>query len=216
MKANPRPRFANFLTALAIVTLVIAVPVLAYPYPLSSSDIREAYLLGTRRDSLTTDFFAKYRHDLRVPRTGPWVSDVIVETPYAQVVDIGQSDQNPDSQQAEIDLAKKSFQLIVRVGINFTGTYPSLPTDHPAPRVPIPDFEKDFKVRTRQQDKKIEESSLKTILLDSGDGNGQITGAVLELTYRIEDIDPAEDLTIKVITPDDQDVETTFDLNSLK
>ena len=67
MKANPRPRFANFLTALAIVTLVIAVPVLAYPYPLSSSDIREAYLLGTRRDSLTTDFFAKYRHDLRVP-----------------------------------------------------------------------------------------------------------------------------------------------------
>ena len=95
MKANPRPRFANFLTALAIVTLVIAVPVLAYPYPLSSSDIREAYLLGTRRDSLTTDFFAKYRHDLRVPRTGPWVSDVIVETPYAQVVDIGQSDQKP-------------------------------------------------------------------------------------------------------------------------
>jgi hypothetical protein len=58
---------------------------------------------------------------------------------------------------------------------------------------------------------------LKTILLDSGDyGNGQITGAVLELSYNNGDIDPSEDLIIKVLTPDDQDVETTFDLNSLK
>lgn len=215
MITKRRSGSVDFLV-IATLALVLAFPALAYRYPLSSSDIRDAYLLGTRRDSLTADFLAKYRHDLRIPRTGPWISDVIIATPYAQVVEIGQSDQNPDSQQAEIDLAKKSFPLIVRVGINFTGTYPSLPTDPPAPRVPIPDFEKDFKVRASQRGKKIEKSSLKTILLDSGDGDGQITGAVLELTYRIEDIDPSEDLTIKVITPDDQDVETTFDLNSLK
>jgi hypothetical protein len=215
MTTKHQPGPVVFPLIIALV-LGIGLPALAYRYPLSSTDIRDAYLLGTRRDSLTADFFAKYRHDLRIPRTGPWVSDVIIATPYAQVVEIGQSDQNPDSQQAEIDLAKKGFPLIVRVGINFTGTYPSLPTDPPAPRVPIPDFEKDFKVRTSQKDKKIESSSLKTILLDSGDGDGQITGAVLELTYRIEDIDPSEDLTVRVITPDDQDVETTFSLNSLK
>jgi len=216
MKAKPSPGFVSFLTVIAVV-LVFALPALAYQYPLSSSDVREAYLLGTRRDSLTASFFAKYRHDLRQPRTGPWVSDVIVETPYAQVVDIGQADQNPDTQQAEIDLPKKSFAFIVRVGINFTDTYPSPPTDPPAPRVIIPDFEKDFKVRASQKDKRIQPSSLKTILLDSGDyGNGQITGAVLELTYNNGDIDPSEDLIIKVLTPDDQDVETTFDLNSLK
>jgi hypothetical protein len=216
MTTKSRPGFVVFTVASAAV-LVVALPALAYRYPLSSADIREAYLLGTRRDSVTANFFAKYRHDLPQPRTGPWVPDIIVDTPYAQVVDIGQSDQNPDSQQAESDLSKRNFPFIVRVGINFTDTYPSSPTDPPAARVAIPDFEKDFKVRMSQKDKKIEPSSLKVILLDSGDyGNGQITGAVLELTYKNGDIDPSGDLTIKVHTPDDQDVETTFDANSLK
>jgi hypothetical protein len=217
MKARPSPGFLSFLTVMVVV-LVFALPALAYQYPLSSSDVREAYLLGTRRDSLTASFFAKYRHDLRQPRTGPWVSDIIIETPYTQVVEMGQADQNPDTQQAEIDLPKKNFLFIVRVGINFTDTYPSTPKNPPEPRPIIPDFENDFKIRTSQKDKKIiQPSSVKTILLDSGDyGNGQITGAVLELTYKTEDIDPSGYLAIKVLTPDDQDVETTFDLNSLK
>jgi hypothetical protein len=217
MKARPSPGLLSFLTVMVVV-LVFALPALAYQYPLSSADVREAYLLGTRRDSLTASFFAKYRHDLRQPRTGPWVSDIIIETPYTQVVEMGQADQNPDTQQAEIDLPKKNFLFIVRVGINFTDTYPSTPKNPPEPRPIIPDFEKDFKIRMSQKDKKIiQPSSVKTILLDSGDyGNGQITGAVLELTYKSEDIDPSADLAIKVLTPDDQDVETTFDLNSLK
>ena len=217
MKAKPSQGFLSFLIVMVVV-LVFALPALAYQYPLSSSDVREAYLLGTRRDSLTASFFAKYRHDLRQPRSGPWVSDIIIETPYTQVVEMGQADQNPDTQQAEIDLPKKNFLFIVRVGINFTDTYPSTPKNPPEPRPIIPDFEKDFKIRMSQKDKKIiQPSSVKTILLDSGDyGNGQITGAVLELTYKTEDIDPSGDLAIKVLTPDDQDVETTFDLNSLK
>jgi hypothetical protein len=210
------PGFVDFL-ATASFALVLASPALAYRYPLSSSDVREAYLLGIRNDSVTAAFFAKYRHDLRQPRSGPWVSDVIIETPYGQVVAIGQSDRNTDTQQAEIDLPKRSFPFIVRVGINFTDTYPSRPTDPPAARPTIPDFEKDFKVQASQKGKKIQSTSLKTVLLDSGDyGNGQITGAEIQLTYGGEDIDPSEDLIIKVLTPDDQDVETTFDLNSLK
>jgi|ERR1700678_2943190 len=216
MTTKPGPGFVVFLATFAGV-LAIALPALAYQYPLSSSDIREAYLLGTRRDSVTADFFAQYRHDLPMPRTGPYVSDIIVETPYAQVVDIAQSDQNPDTQQAGIDLSKKSFPFIVRVGINFTDTYPSPPSNPPLLRVTIPDFERDFRIRMSQKDKKIEPSSSKVILLDSGDyGSGQVTGAVLELTYKNGDIDASEDLAIKVQTPDDQDVETTFDLGHLK
>ncbi len=216
MTTKRRPGLVDFLVTAALA-LVLAFPALAYRYPLSSSDVREAYLLGMRNDSVTADFFAKYRHDLRQPQTGPWVSDVIIETPYGQVVDIGQSDRNPDTQQAEIDLSKRSFPFIVRVGINFTDTYPSRSTDPPAARPTIPDFEKDFKVQISQKAKKIESTSLKTNLLDSGDyGNGQITGAEIQLTYSSGDIDSSEDLIIKVLAPDDQDVETTFDLNSLK
>jgi hypothetical protein len=212
-------RYSGLACVLITVALVLVVvlPALAYRYPLSSSDVREAYLLGVRGDSVTADFFAKYRHDLRQSRTGPWVSDVIIETPYGQVVDLGQSDRNPDTQQAEIDLPKRSFPFIVRVGINFTDTYPSRPTDPPAARPTIPNFEKDFKVQISQKGKKIQSTSLKTILLDSGDyGNGQVTGAELQLTYDSGTVDPSEDLIIKVLTPDDQDVETTFDLSSLK
>jgi hypothetical protein len=216
MTAKTRPAFVFVLAGFAAV-FAIALPALAYRYPSSSADVREAYLLGTRRDSVTDGFFGKYRRDLRQPRTGPWVSDVIVETPYAQVVAIGEADQNPDSQQAEIDLSKRTFPFIVRVGINFTATYPAAPSNPPEFHITIPDFEKDFKIRVSQKGKKIDPSSVRTILLESGDdGSGRVTGAELELTYDSGNIDPAEDLDIKVLTPDDQDVETTFDLSSLK
>jgi hypothetical protein len=218
MTAKPRSGFVVFLASLATV-LAISLPSFAYQYPLSSTDIRNAYLLGTRRDSVTADFFAPYRHDLPLPETGPHVADVILETPYAQVVDLGQSDLNPDSQQAGIDLAHKKFPFIVRVGVDLTETYPGplLPGAN-LPGVPIPDFEKDFKIQMLQNGKKISSESSQVFLLYSGQDNSfaQITGAVIELRYNNDLLDPYGDLTISVQTPDDQDVETTFDLGRLK
>lgn len=218
MTAKPRSGFVVFLTSLATV-LVIAWPAFAHQYPLSSTDIRNAYLLGTRRDSVTADFFAPYRHDLPMPETGPHVADVILETPYAQVVDLGQSDLNSDSQQAGIDLADKKFPFIVRVEIDLTETYPGpLPSGSNAPGLPVPDFEKDFKIRMLQDEKKINSESSQVFLLYSGGDGGfvQITGAVIELRYNNDLLDPYSDLTISVQTPDDQDVQTTFDLGHLK
>src|ERR1700723_2852119 len=217
MSTKPRPGFVVFRAFVAV--LAMTVPVLAYQYPLSSTDIRNAYLLGTRRDSVTADFFAPYRHDLPMPASGPHVADVILETPYAQVVDLGQSDLNPDSQQAGIDLAHKKFPFIVRVGVDLTETYPCplLPGTN-LPGVPIPDFEKDFTIQMLQNGKKISSESSQVFLLYSGQDNSfaQITGAVIELRYNNDLLDPYGDLTISVQTPDDQDVETTFDLGRLK
>jgi hypothetical protein len=196
----------------------MTVPVLAYQYPLSSTDIRNAYLLGTRKDSVTADFFAPYRHDLPMPASGPHIADVILETPHAQVVDLGQSDLNPDSQQAGIDLANKKYPFIVRVGIDLTETYPDpAPSNLNPPGVPIPDFE-DFKTRLLQNGKKINSESSQVFLLYSSEDPSfaQITGAVIELRYDNDLLDPYSDLQITVRTPDDQDVETTFDLGHLK
>jgi len=218
MTTRPRSGFVIFLAALAAV-LAIALPALAYQYPLSSTDIRNAYLLGTRKDSLTADFFAPYRHDLPMPESEPHVADVIIETPYGQVVDLGQSDSNPDSQQAGIDLANKKFPFIVRVEVDLTETYPGPPPSNPAaPGVPIPDFQKDFTIRMLQDDNQIKSNSSQVFLLysSSDPGFAQITGAVIELRYDNEEIDPYSDLTIAVDTPDGQDVETTFDLGHLK
>ena len=62
---------AATISALA-AALLIAVPALAYQYPLSTTDIRSAYMLGNRNDDVTTDFLAQYRRELpclKVART---------------------------------------------------------------------------------------------------------------------------------------------------
>jgi hypothetical protein len=218
MTAKPCPGFVTFLVSIATL-LVIALPLFAYQYPLSSTEIRNAYLLGTRKDSVTTDFLAQYRHDLPMPETGPHVADVIVRTPYAQVVELGQSDSNPDSQQAEIDLATRKFSFLVNVGVDLTDTYPGpSPSDPTGHRFPAPDFENDFQVQLIQRDKNIEATGLQVELLysDAVPNVFQISGAIIELKYDIKEIDPDAEITVKVHTPDDQNVEAIFDLGNLK
>ncbi|MGC2293300.1 MAG: hypothetical protein WA450_15210, partial [Candidatus Acidiferrales bacterium] len=44
----------------------------------------------------------------------------------------------------------------------------------------------------------------------------QISGAIIELRFDVDKIDPYDEATVRVHTPDDQDVETTFDLGHLR
>jgi hypothetical protein len=220
MKAKLGAGFVVFV-ALLITVLAIALPALAYQYPLSSTDIRNAYMLGTRKDSVTADFFASYRHDLPPPQTGPHVAYIVVATPYAQVVDLGQSAQNPDTQQAEIDLANKTFSFVVRVGIEVTATYPGpQPVTANSQGELVPDFGNDFKITLMQGDKEISSQSSRVFVLYSNGNVGlntaQISGAVIELKYANEDIDPNGKVNIKVQTPDSQNTRTKFDLAPLK
>jgi hypothetical protein len=186
MKTKPHPGFVVFAAFTAV--FAIALPALAYRYPLSSTDIRNAHLLGTRRDSLTTDFFAPYRHEFPMPDSGPHVAAVTVETPYSQVVERGQSDQNSDSQQAGIDIARQTLPFPVRVGVDLTDTYPApspSPSNLPAFAVPLPDFGKDFKIQVLQKDKKINADSSQVYLLYSDEVSNLygISGVLIELRY---------------------------------
>ena len=107
----------------------------------------------------------------------------------------------------------------MRVGVDLTETYPGpVPPGVNLPGVPTPDFETDFKIRMLQNGKKISSESSQVFLLYSGgdDSFTQLTGAVIEVRYNNDLLDPYSDLTISVQTPDDQDVETTFDLGHLK
>jgi hypothetical protein len=72
--------FAAIIAAVAS-TLLIALPALAYQYPLSSTDIRDAYFIGARNDELTAAFFADYTKHLPMPESGPYVSDVSIGAP---------------------------------------------------------------------------------------------------------------------------------------
>jgi hypothetical protein len=199
--------------------LLIALPALALQYPLSSSDIRNAYLLGYAKDLNTTNFFAPYMHEFPVPETGPHIAKITIKTPYGQLVELGQSVFNADVQGAEEEYATRKLPFLVQVGVDLTPTYPDPDTWNPtAPGFPVPDFQRDFPVQLVQGDKTIGEQSTQVYLLYSeGAYNASVvSGAIIEYRYDPGKIDPDDEVTIAVQTPDDQEIETTFDLGHLR
>jgi hypothetical protein len=218
MKSAARSGLVTFLSTFVIFSL-IALPALAYQYPLSSSDIRNAYLLGYAKDLNTTNFFAPYTHLFPMPDSGPHVAKITLKTPYGQLVELGQSVFNADVQGAEEEYARKKLPLLVQVGVDLTPTYPDPNTwNSTAQGFPVPDFQRDFPVQLVQDAKKIGEQSAQVYLLYSeGAFNSyEVSGAIIEYRYDPEKIDPDDEVTIIVNTPDDQDVETTFDLGHLR
>jgi hypothetical protein len=218
MKTKPGPGFVAFLATLAVMTAT-ALPMLAYQYPLSSTDIRNAYLTGTRKDWVTDDFLSKYSHALPAPATGPHVAEISIDTPYSQIVRLGQTAQNPDSQQAVQDFAKQDLPFIVRVEVDETPTYPNPPVVNPTIGIlPLPNFEKDFKIQLTQQGKAIDAVSTQVSLLysDEASNTPDIYGAVIELRYDNQEIDPFGDVKVKVRTVDGQNVKSTFSLAAMK
>jgi hypothetical protein len=201
-----------------VIVLLIALPALAYQYPLSSSDIRNAYLLGYAKDQNTTSFFAQYVTQLPMPETGPHVATIALKTPYAQVVELGQSAVNADVQGAEEELANTKFPLLVSVGIDLTPTYPDPPITNPASGSPVPDFEQDFSIELFQDGAKIDAQSTRVNLLYSeGVGNTyEVSGAIIVLRYDPEKVNADDEVIVKVHTPDDQHVKATFDLGHLR
>lgn len=214
-----RPRFALSTSLLALsLSVAIAIPAFAFEYPLSSTSIREAYMLGTRKDFKTAEFFRQYTHSFPKPEKGAHIATISVETPYGQVVEMGEAALNNDTQGAEQDLAGKEFPFFARVGINLTDTYPGPPPWNPQGFAwPMPDFKRDFDIRV-SQDKQIFPESTQVYLFysDAVANIFGISGASIELQFDTEKIDPGDDLTVTVHSPDDQTVETTFSLGSLR
>ena len=209
----------GFGLSMFLAALLVGLPVFAFDDPLSSTTIRDAYMLGNRKDFKTAEFFARYKHFLPAPESGPHVAAISVETPYGQIVELGEAALNTDIQGAEEEWTGKTFPFIVRVGIDLTDTYPGPPPWNPrAPGLPLPNFERDFEIQFVQNEKKIPARSSQVYLLYS-DGvvnTYQISGAIIELRYDTESVDPYSEATITVHTPDDQQVETSFDLGQLR
>lgn len=153
-----------------------------------------------------------------MPETGPHVATVALKTPYAQVVELGQSAVNSDVQGAEQELASRKFSLLVSVGIDLTPTYPNPPITNPGSGAPVPDFAQDFSIELFQDGAKIKAQSTRVNLLYSeGVGNTyEVSGAIIVLRFDPEKVNPDDEVTVKVHTPDDQHVKATFDLGHLR
>jgi len=205
-------RFGTFA-----IVLIIALPALAYQYPLSSSDIRNAYLLGYAKDLSTTNFFAPYARQFPTPESGRYVATITLKTPYGQLVELGESAVNADVQGAEEEYARRNLPFLVQVGVvDLTATYPGAsPSDTAAPGAPLPDFQRDFPARLVQDSQEIAVESTQVYLLYSESAINTYS-AIIEFRYDPEMIDPDDEMTFEVRTPDDQQVEATFDLGRLR
>ena len=63
----------------------------AYDVELSDTAVRNAYFLGQHRDQQTRTFFAPYIRHLPLTKSGPYISEVRLLTPLAQVVEVSQT-----------------------------------------------------------------------------------------------------------------------------
>jgi hypothetical protein len=201
-----------------LLILSVALPAGAYVYPLSSTAIRDAFMTGQRNDQQTEDFFRPYSHTLPMPPKGPHVAIVMLQTPFYQVV-ANTMKPNYHSNQAERDFLGLPLDVILRVQVDYTATYPVRNENGSLLDVePIPDFLHDFKVtlsQDKQGDVKAKLQQVSLIFTDASTDLYGVTGAILEFHFDPDKID-SDDATITVDTPDGQHVETTFNLLRLR
>ncbi len=199
----------------SFLALAIALPALGHEFPLSPTAIREAYFLGTRVDSKTAEFFEQYVHKLPPPKTGPHVAAVSILTPYAQVVEHAGRTINYSAQDAVKDFLGKPAVFRLRVDIHLTATYSEqLASEAGTVRFRSPDFWRDFQIKLIQNKEEISVQAVQGHSVHGFKGRGLI-GAFVELEFKSEKVDSAP-ISVQVLTPDGQQVVTTFDLTRLR
>lgn len=142
----------------------------AFQSPLSDEDIRDAYFLGQRNDEATARAFVSYLKMLPEPKSGPYISEVEVYTPYSQLVErsrlhsVGYS-----AQQAKKDYRATPDSLFVRIRIDFTATYGAfelyrsgrlLESPKGSSSDARPDYHRDFRAGLSQKGEWIEPLSI--------------------------------------------------------
>ena len=108
---------------LSAIIVAIALPALAYDYPLSPEAVREAYMLGKSDGAKRDKFFAKYTQHLPLPKTGSYVEMIQLETPFAVVAENTAQKLNYYAPDAAEEFVGKPAVFRVHVEIDLTGSY---------------------------------------------------------------------------------------------
>ncbi len=203
----------------ALSVSALSIPALAYQYPLSSTDIRDAYFMGRSKSDSSSTFLAQYVRNLDKPASGPFVSKISISTPFTAVAAYAAAAASYDAPTAVQDFQGKPMVIGVTVEIMLTETYqPGSSAGAPNAAPDYPPFWQDYKIKLIQ-DKEIEPKSLRGrfIYPPVYNTSGPVfpIGAAVDLTYAPESVDSAP-TTIRVLTPDGQKIEANFDLSVLR
>lgn len=209
-----RPGRFRFVSALFLTSLflsLVATAALAFDNPLSADAVREAYFIATGDPGKRTAFFEKYTHHLPTPKTGPAISSIQIETPFAAVVqDISDHSLNVRAPDAVKQFYGKPSHFRVRVSIAFTQSYPPSATTS----MQLGNFWDKFHVRLSQGDEIVSLSQTGQPIASDQTPSGY-SGAIVVASYDPNKIHSGP-ATVVVTGPDDARVEASFDLNALR
>ncbi len=213
----PSRKLLSFVVVL-VVTAAMAIPATALNYPLSSTAIRDAYFIGNRNDEQTADFLAQYTQQFKAPKAGPYVNEVGIDTPFIQVVRRAEAAANYSAPDAVQEFQHKALSVYVHVDISLTPSYSPVPQPSGFYQW-VPDFWNDFKVHLTQEKNEIPAEHVRGgplfAYLAEISEVPVVTGARIMVEYNPEKIQ-AGPVEIRVVMPDGQETETTFDLGKLR
>jgi hypothetical protein len=210
--------------ALALVPL-LALPALAFSFPLSDEAIREAYFLGQRHDQSMTAFLARYKRTLPVPDSGPQIASIEFLTPFANLILVSSQRINYSAQQAALDHRTHEDRVAITIHVQLTKSYGAFIAAPTGPRsgsptsytLRSPDFWKDIDVQVVMNDKTLEPTDFtgEPNYLCGDEGGCVLTGAILhfELPAKLFTSDSA---TVQIAPPEGRDVAVEFDLVALR
>ncbi len=212
--------------AVFILLLLLSAQIFAFELPLTDHSIREAYFLGQHHDASTESALKPYLHKLAPPEKGPFISDIRILTPYAQVIEASNSHGSGYSaQQAAADYHAHPDAIVVRFQIRFTPTYSYIKANRNrgansppgAITVRSEDFWQSFKTGLSQNDRWIDPISHEgePIYVADAEGGSVLDGAYIWLTFDANEIS-SDIVTAEIFTPDGQHVTSDFDLATLR
>jgi hypothetical protein len=170
--------------------------------PTSEGAIRDAYFLGSRQGSLAPEFVARYAHWIPELKDGTCTSQVWLETPFIQVANYASQASNFSSQ----DAVKQFYgrQMMFRAYLNICYK-PSAPLN--AIKVKAFQNKRQIIPLTSESNPYVPRvTELATLPAD---------GEQIRLEFKSNQINSST-LTFRINTPDEQHVEVSFDMQTLR
>lgn len=213
-RRNTVVRFA--IVPIFVIAAVAPLVAGAFTYPLSSTDIRDAYFIGRRNDEITSNFLLQYTRHFNPPTSGPDISDIAVETPFTQIVQYSSQMANYDAPTAVQDFQDRPLKVYVHVFV-YQDTASLMNKANPVNPL-YHNIWEDYGVKLIQ-DKAVKPLEVTGGFIFPTCGDGCLTpapiGAHIDLTFSAEQIDAAP-ATITVDGPDEVHAEATFDFSTLR
>ena len=213
------------ILAAVVSVFVAAAPLSAFQYPLSETASRSAYFLGQHHDASTQSALEPYQHHLPAPKSGPYISEIRLMTPFAQVVEASNAQSaGYSAQQAAADYHSHADTIVVRFHIEFTPSYGYIESDRDRADLAAEkgislrsaDFWQAFNTGLSQNDQWIEPLSRDgEPIYSHSEDSGQMIGAYIWVTYDAHDVS-SDEAVAEIFTPDGQHVTSTFDLSTLR